>query len=72
VGAGVYEVEPSMQWNPAVVAGIGFLEDPGQLYNDMHAYLSDAGKRGACGGARRQPFYFLSLCDTVALPVCDA
>lgn len=41
---GLYEIEPSMQWNPSVVAGVGFLRDPAQLYNDMHKYLSSAGQ----------------------------
>ena len=41
--AGVYEIEPSMRWNPAVVAGIGMIRDPRPLYNDMHAYLAAAG-----------------------------
>jgi raffinose synthase len=30
---GVLEIEPSMAWNPAVLAGVGVLEDPSSLYN---------------------------------------
>ena len=41
--AGVYEIEPSMRWNPAVVAGVGMIRDPRPLYNDMHAYLAASG-----------------------------
>lgn len=40
---GLYEVEPSMRWNPAVVAGIGMTRDPTALYSDMHSYLAAAG-----------------------------
>ena len=42
--AGVYEIEPSMRWNPAVVAGVGMIRDPRPLYNDMHAYLAASGE----------------------------
>lgn len=43
---GVLEVEPSMAWNPAVLAGIGVVEEPSQLYNAMHKYLHNAGIDG--------------------------
>lgn len=43
---GLYEVEPSMRWNPAVVAGIGMTRNPSQLYQDMHSYLATAGVSG--------------------------
>jgi raffinose synthase len=43
---GVAEVEPAMLWNPAVVAGVGVVDDPGALYADMHAYLAAAGVDG--------------------------
>ena len=47
--AGLYEVEPSMRWNPAVVAGVGMIQDPRPLYDDMHAYLAQSGVPGrAC------------------------
>eukprot|EP00890_Picochlorum_soloecismus_P006142 jgi/Picsp_1/6529/NSC_03872-R1_raffinose synthase len=39
-------VEPSMNWNPAVLAGIGAIYDPFYLYNDMHSYLSSCGVSG--------------------------
>lgn len=37
---GILELEPSMVWNPQVVAGIGTVADPAQLHKDMHAYLA--------------------------------
>lgn len=40
---GLAEVEPSMNWNPSVVAGIGVVDDPAILYNDMHSYLAESG-----------------------------
>jgi hypothetical protein len=40
---GLYEIEPSMRWNPAVVAGVGMAPDPFPLYRDMHSYLASAG-----------------------------
>ena len=40
---GLYEIEPSMRWNPAVVAGVGMIRDPLPLYLDMHSYLASAG-----------------------------
>ena len=43
---GVLEVEPSMAWNPAVLAGVGVLQDPGSLYNRMHSYLRASGIDG--------------------------
>ncbi|KAG1653556.1 hypothetical protein FOA52_004063 [Chlamydomonas sp. UWO 241] len=45
-GGGVLEVEPSMAWNPAVLAGVGVVTEPAALYNRMHAYLSAAGVDG--------------------------
>ncbi|KAG2488978.1 hypothetical protein HYH03_012419 [Edaphochlamys debaryana] len=44
--AGVLEIEPSMAWNPAVLAGIGVVTDPHRLYAAMHRYLSDCGVDG--------------------------
>lgn len=41
---GLAEVEPSMSWNPSVVAGIGVVADPAVLYNDMHSYLASSGE----------------------------
>jgi raffinose synthase len=43
---GLYEIEPSMRWNPAVVAGVGMAPDPFPLYRDMHSYLASAGVSG--------------------------
>ncbi|KAG2451611.1 hypothetical protein HYH02_003392 [Chlamydomonas schloesseri] len=43
---GVLEIEPSMAWNPAVLAGIGVVADPNRLYNAMHRYLHDSGVDG--------------------------
>ncbi|MEW5300241.1 MAG: hypothetical protein WDW36_003183 [Sanguina aurantia] len=43
---GVLEVEPSMAWNPAVLAGIGVVNNPDKLYNAMHKYLADSGVDG--------------------------
>ena len=43
---GLREIEPAMLWNPAVLAGIGVVEDSRALYNDMHAYLNAAGVDG--------------------------
>ena len=40
---GLAEVEPSMSWNPSVVAGIGVVADPAVLYQDMHSYLASSG-----------------------------
>lgn len=40
------DVEPSMKWNPTVLAGIGSIYDPFHLYNDMHAYLRQCGVSG--------------------------
>ena len=40
---GLAEVEPSMNWNPSVVAGIGVAADPAALYQDMHSYLASSG-----------------------------
>ncbi len=45
--AGLYEIEPSMRWNPAVVAGVGMIQDPRPLYDDMHAYLAQSGAQGS-------------------------
>ncbi|EFJ39616.1 hypothetical protein VOLCADRAFT_100756, partial [Volvox carteri f. nagariensis] len=43
---GVLEIEPSMAWNPAVLAGIGVVDDPNRLYDAMHRYLHDCGVDG--------------------------
>eukprot|EP00210_Caulerpa_lentillifera_P006619 g6324.t1 len=43
---GVLEVEPSLAWNPSVVAGVGVVENPDALYRDMHNYLKSAGASG--------------------------
>lgn len=37
---GVVELEPSMTWNPQVIAGIGAVTDPTQLHKDIHGYLA--------------------------------
>eukprot|EP00200_Dunaliella_tertiolecta_P005843 CAMPEP_0202343484 /NCGR_PEP_ID=MMETSP1126-20121109/3581_1 /ASSEMBLY_ACC=CAM_ASM_000457 /TAXON_ID=3047 /ORGANISM="Dunaliella tertiolecta, Strain CCMP1320" /LENGTH=1166 /DNA_ID=CAMNT_0048934551 /DNA_START=372 /DNA_END=3872 /DNA_ORIENTATION=- len=43
---GVLEIEPSMAWNPAVLAGVGVLSDPAAVYHEMHTYLRDSGVDG--------------------------
>jgi len=43
---GIAEVEPSMRWNPAVIAGVGVVEDVGAFYGDLHAYLAGCGIAG--------------------------
>jgi len=43
---GVLEVEPSMAWNPAVLAGVGVLSEPAAVYRDMHGYLAGSGVDG--------------------------
>lgn len=48
---GLAEVEPSMSWNPSVVAGIGVVADPAVLYNDMHSYLASSGDTPSCHSA---------------------
>ena len=45
---GLAEVEPSMNWNPSVVAGIGVVANPATLYNDMHSYLASSGETQHC------------------------
>lgn len=40
------EIEPSLLWNPAVLAGIGAAADPAPLFRDMHSYLAAAGITG--------------------------
>ena len=45
---GLAEVEPSMNWNPSVVAGIGVVANPATLYNDMHSYLAASGQTQPC------------------------
>jgi raffinose synthase len=45
-GENLLKVEPSMRWNPVVLAGMGSVYDPYHLYNDMHRYLSECGVAG--------------------------
>lgn len=40
------EIEPSMMWNPSVLAGVGTVADPSSLYRDMHSYLASSGITG--------------------------
>ena len=40
------DIEPSMNWNPAVLAGMGAIYDPINLYNEMHKYLESCGVDG--------------------------
>jgi len=42
----IAEVEPSLLWSPAVLAGVGVAESPDALYRAMHAYLAAAGVDG--------------------------
>lgn len=44
--ASLKEVEPSMAWNPSVLAGLGAVHDPAPLFRDMHSYLAGAGATG--------------------------
>jgi raffinose synthase len=44
--ASIAEVEPSLLWSPAVLAGVGVAESPDRLYRAMHAYLASAGVDG--------------------------
>lgn len=41
--AGLAEIEPSMEWNPSVVSGVGVVSDVKRLYSDMHSYLASSG-----------------------------
>jgi hypothetical protein len=34
-----------MAWNPAVLSGIGVVDDVRQLYADVHSYLAASGAR---------------------------
>jgi hypothetical protein len=40
------EVEPSLLWNPAVLAGVGIVNDVASLFQDMHSYLAESGVDG--------------------------
>lgn len=44
--ASLREIEPSMNWNPSVIGGIGAVYDPGALFHDMHSYLASCGISG--------------------------
>lgn len=61
---GLYEIEPSMRWNPAVVAGVGMIADPAPLYRDMHSYLASAGAHMPCA-----PFLALPRHTAIAIKV---
>ena len=41
---GLAEVEPSTLYNPSVVSGVGVVQDPAELYGDMHKYLAAEGE----------------------------
>lgn len=43
---GILEIDPSVAWNPPVLAGLSFPPDPSALHRDMHAYLAAAGVDG--------------------------
>eukprot|EP00892_Ulva_mutabilis_P009614 jgi/Ulvmu1/7024/UM033_0083.1 len=43
---GLREIEPAMLWNPAVLAGIGVVDDAPALYTRMHSYLAASGIDG--------------------------
>eukprot|EP00803_Ostreobium_quekettii_P009062 evm.model.scf_1268.6 EVM.evm.TU.scf_1268.6 scf_1268:41483-45214(-) len=45
-GGTLLEIEPSLAWNPSVLGGVGVVDRPEELYNDMHSYLSEAGVDG--------------------------
>lgn len=53
--AGVREVEPAMMWNPAVLAGIGVVQDAEGLYRRMHSYLAQSGVDGVKVRPRHSP-----------------
>ncbi|WIA40450.1 hypothetical protein OEZ86_013807 [Tetradesmus obliquus] len=42
----IAEVEPSLMWSPAVLAGVGIATDPGALYSAMHSYLASSAVDG--------------------------
>jgi raffinose synthase len=42
----IAEIEPSLLWSPAVLAGVGVAESPDRLYRAMHEYLAAAGVDG--------------------------
>uniref|UniRef100_A0A7R9V2S5 Alpha-galactosidase n=1 Tax=Chlamydomonas euryale TaxID=1486919 RepID=A0A7R9V2S5_9CHLO len=51
---GLLEVEPSMAWNPATLAGVGVPKDITALFSRMHQYLKSCGIDGVkvdCQGA---------------------
>lgn len=58
---GVLEIEPSMAWNPAILAGLGAVDDPTALYRDMHSYLQARRLRGDA-----------LMCGTPAVRGCTA
>jgi hypothetical protein len=43
---GLSEIEPSMGWNPGILAGVSVPLRPDLLFNDMHSYLAAAGISG--------------------------
>lgn len=43
---GLSEIEPSTAWNPGMLAGLAIADRPAALFNDMHAYLAEAGING--------------------------
>ncbi|KIY92808.1 hypothetical protein MNEG_15155, partial [Monoraphidium neglectum] len=43
---GIAEIEPSLMWSPAVLAGVGIADRPAALYSAMHAYLAGCGVDG--------------------------
>lgn len=45
---GLAEVEPSTLYNPSVVSGVGVVQDPAELYGDMHKYLAAEGEGAPC------------------------
>jgi raffinose synthase len=62
---GLAEIEPAMLWNPAVVAGIGVVEDSAELYARMHKYLAASG----VDGVKVHSAPFPQFCET-SLPLC--
>jgi raffinose synthase len=64
--AGLCEIEPAMHWNPAVLAGIGVVEDSEGLYSSIHSYLAAAGVDGvkACPHLPSLPHAAASVCSS--------
>eukprot|EP00775_Hariotina_reticulata_P012148 gene12148-12286_t len=78
----IAEVEPSLLWSPAVLAGVGIADNPAGLYSAMHSYLADSavdgvkvdcqagvGLVGSClgGGPAASRLFQAALEDSIAV-----